>query len=150
MNITTDVTIISTNINRKFLDKYNDYYLVDGNYNLEELLGKEKIIFFECLNKLNDFELSTLFETLREHNILFVNITNNIEEAIFTQHLVVYDKENILIEGPTIEVLKEEKLLKRIGLELPFMVELSLLLKDYNLVNKIYLDKESLVSDLWN
>ena len=47
------------------------------------------------------------------------------------------------------EVLKNEKLLKRIGLSLPFMVELSLLLKDYNLVDNIYLDNKTLKGILW-
>ena len=53
------------------------------------------------------------------------------------------------MEGNTIEVFQNEQTLKRIGITLPFMVELSLLLKDYNLVDKIYLDKESLVQYLW-
>ena len=53
------------------------------------------------------------------------------------------------MEGNTIEVFQNEQALKRIGITLPFMVELSLLLKDYNLVDKIYLDKESLVQYLW-
>ncbi len=149
MNITTDVSIISTNLNKALLNKYSDYFLVSDNYNINELLTKDKVIFFNALNRLNDIEIKNLFNTLKEHNIAYINITNNIEEVLFTNYLIVYDKENILIEGSTLDVLKEEKLLKRIGLELPFMVELSLLLKDYELVNKIYLDKESLVSDLW-
>ena len=47
------------------------------------------------------------------------------------------------------EVLKNEKLLKRLGFNMPFIIELSNLLNNYNLVNKIYLDKESLVKDVW-
>lgn len=59
------------------------------------------------------------------------------------------DNDKVLMEGNTIEVFQNEQALKRIGITLPFMVELSLLLKDYNLVDKIYLDKESLVQYLW-
>ena len=79
-----------------------------------------------------------------------INFTNDLEEALFTSYLVVYDKENILVGGNTIEVLKCEKLLKRVGLQLPFIVELSLLLKDYGLLDEIYLDKERLKDKLWN
>lgn len=68
---------------------------------------------------------------------------------MFTSYLIVYDNNNVLIEGSTIDVLQKEKLFKKAGISLPFMVELSLLLKDYGLINKIYLDKESLVNDLW-
>ena len=60
-----------------------------------------------------------------------------------------YDKDQIIVEGKTLDVLKEEKLLKRLGLSLPFMVELSLLLQDYGLIDHIYLNKESLVNYLW-
>lgn len=59
------------------------------------------------------------------------------------------DNDKVLMKGNTIEVFQNEQALKRIGITLPFMVELSLLLKDYNLVDKIYLDKESLVQYLW-
>ena len=30
------------------------------------------------------------------------------------------------------------------------MIDLSVKLKDYNLVDKIYYDEESLINDLWN
>ena len=149
MNVTTDVTIISTNLNKKLLDNYKDYYLIDSSFNIEDLLLKDKIIFFNALNRFNEEKIKEILSTLKEHNIAYINVTNNIEEALFTSYLIVYDKEKILIEGSTMKVLQEEKLLKRIGLELPFMVELSLLLKDYDLVKQIYLDKESLVKDLW-
>ena len=138
----TDVTIISTNLNERILEKYSDYHVVKNNYQLEDLLKYPKIIFY-CLNK-------NLQEDLKKNNILFINVTNDIENSLYTKNLIVYDKENILIEGNTLAVLKKEKLLKRIGLQLPFYVELSILLKDYNLIDKIYLDKESLKSALWN
>ena len=140
-----DVTIISTNLNERILEKYSDYHVVKNNYQLEDLLKYPKIIFY-CLNK----NLQEDFKYLKKNNILFINVTNDIENSLYTKNLIVYDKEKILIEGNTLAVLKKEKLLKRIGLQLPFYVELSILLKDYNLIDKIYLDKESLKSALWN
>ena len=53
------------------------------------------------------------------------------------------------IDGKTLDVLKNEKVLKRLGLSLPFYVDLSIQLKLYGLVNKIYLNKEMLVRNLW-
>ena len=145
----TNVTIISTNINLGLLDKYKDYYIIDNNFTYEELLEKKKIVFFNVLNNLDDEKLTKLFEFLNSNNMLYVNISNNMETSLYTKYLIIYDKNKILIEGKTLDVLKEEKLLKRLGWKLPFMVELSILLKDYGLINELYLKKENLVGALW-
>lgn len=145
----TNVTIVSTNLNKGLLDNYKEYFVIDNNFSYEELLNRKKVIFYNVLNNLKDDELKTLFAFLKENNIIFINVTNDIELCLYTEYLMIYDDSKILIEGSTIEVLKNEKLLKRLGVHLPFIVELSLLLKDYGLVNKIYLDKESLVDKLW-
>ena len=145
----TNVTIISTNINKNILQIYKDYQLIDQSFKIEDLLQYKKIIFFNVFNELSEDKIREIYSYLDSHNILYINVINNIEEVLFTDYLIVYDKEKILIEGTTLEVLKNEKLLKRIGLSLPFMVELSLYLKDYNLIDKIYLNNESLVGALW-
>ena len=142
----TDVTIISTNISNDILNNYQDYVLVKD---LSKLLSYQKVIFFLTLDNKSEREVLEIYKLLKENNIKYINITNNIEHVLLTKYLKVYDKEKVLIEGNTIEVLKNTKLLKRLGLEIPFMVDLSLLLKDYNLVNDIFLDKEDLVDYLW-
>lgn len=145
----TNVTIISTNLNRNILNKYSDYQIIDSSFEYVELLKYKKVIFFNVLSNLNEIDLKKLYDYLKLNNIYFINVTNNIEEILYTDNLIIYDKDKILAEGNTIELLKNEKLIKRLGLNLPFIVELSILLKDYNLTDKIYLSKESLVGDLW-
>ena len=145
----TNVTIISTNINKGILNNYKNYHIIYSSFNYEELLQYKNVIFFNVLSNLESENIKKLYEYLRFNNINFINLTNNVEEVMYTDYLVVYDKEKVLIEGNTIEVLKNEKLLRRLGIKIPFIIDLSLLLKDYNLINKIYLDKESLVGDLW-
>lgn len=150
MNIKTSVTIISTNLNKRILDKYRDYHIINDNFTYQELLNYKKVIFFNVLNNLKKDELDKLFQYLKDSNIDFINVVNNLELCLYTEYLIVMDEKNILIEGSTIEVLKNDKLLKRLGIELPFIVELSLLLKDYNLIDKIYLNYEELEGALWN
>lgn len=145
----TDVTIVSINLNNKILEKYSDYFLVERNFKIEDLLSKDKIIFYNALNGLSLQKIKDILARLKEKNIKYINLTNDMEEVLATNYLIIYDKNKILIEGKTLEVLKEEKVLKRIGLELPFIVELSHLLKDYGLIDELYLDKESLVDELW-
>lgn len=145
----TDVTIISTNLNKDVLKNYNDYKLIINSFSYEELIQYEKVIFFNVLNELTSEEVKKLFDYLKLHRIKFINATNNMEEILYTKDLIIYDKENIVAEGNTLELIKNDKLFRRLGFKLPFIVSLSILLKDYGLVNKIYLDKESLVGDLW-
>lgn len=150
MNVETSVTIISTNLNKHILEKYKDYHIIDDNFSYQEILQYKKVIFFNILNNLSEKELNKLFKFLKDNNIMFINIVNNLELCLYADYLIVMDDNNILIEGNTTQVLKNDKLLKRLGFELPFMVELSLLLKDYNLINDIYLDNDSLEGALWN
>ncbi len=145
----TSVTIISTNLNRKLLNKYPDYHVIDQSFKLDDLLQYSKIIFFNILNNLEENKVKEIFKFLDNHNIKYINITNNSELSLLTNYLIIYDENNILIEGHTIEVFKNEKLLKRLGIKLPFIIELSLLLQDYNLTNKIFLNKEDCRGALW-
>lgn len=149
MNIETNVTIMSINLSKMILSRYKDYYVINDNFTYDELLKNKRVIFFNVLNNLKEDELNKLFKFLKDNDIKFINITNNVELCLYTDYLIILDNDNILIEGQTIEVLKNNKLLKRLGFELPFLVDLSLLLKDYNLVNEIYLNNESLVGALW-
>ena len=145
----TNVTIVSTNLNKKILSNYNGYKIIESDFTYEELLRSKKVIFYNVLNNLEEYEINKLFNYLKSNNVLFINATNDMELSLYTDYLIVYDDKKILIEGNTLDVLKNEKLLKRIGIHLPFMVELSLLLKDYGLIDNIYLNKESLVDKLW-
>lgn len=145
----TDVTIISTNLNRNILKNYSEYKIIESSFTYEELLKYKKVIFFNVLSNLNIDELKKLYLYLNSNNILFINVTNNMEEVLVTKYLIIYDEEKILAEGNTLDLLSNEKLIKRLGFKLPFIIELSTYLKDYNLTSKFYLDIESLVGDLW-
>jgi len=146
----TNVTIVSTNLNNRLLDYYKDYYVINDNFTYEDLLNKKRVIFFNILNNLKNDELDKLFNYLKKNNIIFINITNNIELCLYTDYLIIFNKKDIILEGNTMDVLKNEKLIKRVGLQLPFIIELSFLLKDYGLIKETYLNKESLMNALWN
>ncbi len=145
----TNVTIISTNLNNNILDKYKDYYVINNNFKYEELLKNKKVLFFNVLNNVKKDDLDHLFKFIKEKDIKYINVTNNLETSLYSSYLIIYDNDIIAIEGNTLDVLENEKLIKRIGLQLPFMIELSNYLKDYGLINKTYLDKEKLVNELW-
>lgn len=106
---------------------------------LDDLFGwldknfKEKLIIF-----------------LKNHGITLVNVISDSNDSLYTDYLLVFMKNGrIAMEGPTLAVLKEEKLMHRLGMKIPFMVDLSIQLGYYELLDTILLNKEEMVSQIW-
>ena len=64
--------------------------------------------------------------------------------------MYIISKGKILLEGLPLEVMKEENILNKIGLSLPYMADLSVKLIDFDLLDNIENDIEELVRKLWN
>ena len=90
-----------------------------------------------------------LLNYLNSKNILLINITSDLEEVLYTDYVMCLYNGISAIDWKSLDVLQEEKILKRLGFSLPFMVDLSIQLKLYGLINKIYLNKEAMVKNLW-
>ena len=86
---------------------------------------------------------------LKLGNKRIINYTTDIEETLLLDYIVVIHENKIIMEGKKELVLKEEKILKKLGFHLPFVVELSNGLKYYGLVTKTYFNNKELVNDLW-
>ena len=71
------------------------------------------------------------------------------EEVLYTDYILCLYNGISAIDGKTLDVLKNEQLLKRLGFNLPFMVDMSIQLIDYGMINKIYLNNELMVNKLW-
>lgn len=107
------------------------------------------IIFDDALSYLNEEQKRKIISYLNKNNMTYVNITSNVEDVLFNNYLIVLTNSGVAIEGGTISVLSEEKILKRLGFNLPFVFDLSLQLKSYGIINKTYLSIDGLVNDLW-
>ena len=147
----TNVTIVSTNLSESILKSFSDYTVFNNSLDIKKIKELDKIVLFNVLHLLSRNNIDKLIEYLKESNKEFIIITNNMEEVMYTDYLIVIDgSESILIEGKTKLVLEESKLLKRLGFDLPFYFEMSNLLMDYGLIDNIYDNKDDLVGALWN
>ena len=97
---------------------------------------KNKVI--KLLKKLN-----------KEDNLTILSVTHDIEDTLYGNEIVVMDKGNIVIQDTTKEVLKQDKLLTKLGLDIPFMVKLSIKLKYYGLLKDIELLPAKMVDEIW-
>ena len=114
------------------------------------LLMEPKIIVLDdVLQNISQSRKIKLLKYLEENEMSLVNITSNMEEILLTEDLIVIDKGKIVLEGKTTLVLNEEKILKRLGFNLPFITDLSKQLISYELIKKVYYDQNELVGELW-
>ena len=90
-----------------------------------------------------------LLNYLNSKEIRLINVTSNMEDVLYTDYILCLYNGISAIDGRTLDVLENEKILKRLGFDLPFMVDLSIQLQLYGLINKSYLNKESMVDALW-
>ena len=120
---------------------------------LSSMIIKPKILVIDNVISELDYEDKLLiFDILKDYSNsggIVINLTNDIEESLYGDKIyVIYDKK-LVCEGKTLSVLNEEKLLKRLGISLPFIIDLNKYFMDYSLINKYYLTNEKLVNALW-
>ena len=145
----TDVTIISSKIDNNMVNNYPNYQVIRDNFTLDDILKYPKVLFFNCLFNYSKEEIDNLYKILNNKHIKYINITNNIEEVLCTNNLIIFNNSEIVFKGEIKDALTKEKLWTSASLDLPFIVKLSLLLKDYDLIDKIYYSKEDLEGALW-
>lgn len=85
----------------------------------------------------------------KDNNMTIINFTDDLEESFGTNRLVIINKGKIVIDGKPKDVMKNDTMINRLGIEIPFIVDLSSKLKLYGLIDDIYFDEETLVNDIW-
>ena len=118
------------------------------------LLHKPKILLLDnALSMMDRISKEHMLRRLREYqikeNLTIVLTTTNLEDTLDSDYLYILNKGSIAIEGRTLEVLKEDTRINRLGLEIPFMVDLSLKLEFYDLLGNIETDMDRMVNTLW-
>ena len=142
----------------KGLLKENPYSLSGGEKQKVALgcalmLEPRILVLDEALMMIDINEREKLLKVLKEYNrkkrVTIVSFTHNLDESIYSDRLVVLNNGKILVDGSFPRVFDEERVMRKIGLEVPFTVELSQKLRVYGLVDDICLDLERLVNNVW-
>jgi len=110
------------------------------------------LILDESLALLDAFEkdkVLNLLKDLKRKGLTIINITHDIEDTLISDEIIVVDKGKVVLKGRKNKVYKSEKILKPLGFDLPFMVELSNRLMFYGLIDHVIYDMEEMVDILW-
>lgn len=117
------------------------------------LIYKPSIIFIDDISVYFDKkEIISIIEILKQYqqeNTTIVLITSSLEIALLSDYLYVINESKIMIEGNPIEIVEKDNIMNKAGLNVPFMIDLSVKLRDYELVNCIEQDKDRMVDLLW-
>lgn len=117
---------------------------------LSLLIVKPQIIVIDnLLCYLSTNYLDLLIKYLKKNHIVLINMTNNSEELLLSQAVVVLNNLKAVMCAKTESVLKGNSILPYMGIKLPFIVDLSQNLILYNVVDKVYFDSRKLVDKLW-
>ncbi len=85
----------------------------------------------------------------KENNISILNVTTNSEELLLGSDIIVMDNNQVIAYDKTENILSGDKFLSKIGMDEPFIVELSTNLNYYDLLKEKYFDMNALVGELW-
>lgn len=124
-------------------------------YLASALVSSPKLLLLDdsglYLSLLEKEEFMGILEQVRSTGITIILSTSSLDEVIYTINSTLYvlDKGEVVSSGEMLEVLSDDSLLNKVGLKLPFMIDLSVKLKYYNLVSKINMSPLGMVDSLW-
>jgi len=109
------------------------------------------LVLDNVLCEIDQCEKENVVEYLKEYvkkgNVI-LNFTTDINESLYSEFVYIIGLDKILISGKTLNVLNEDKILKKLGIGLPFIVELNKYLIDYSIIDSYILYEEKLVGTL--
>ena len=119
---------------------------------IKALLNKSEIIlidnifsYFDNYSKIEFMGLLKKYQLDKGKTIIFT--TNNLEDAIFSDKIIVIDKE-VLYDGPIDKIYLNENIIKKSKLNIPLENELLEKLKLYNVIDKITYTIDEVVDEI--
>ncbi|MBN8203944.1 energy-coupling factor ABC transporter ATP-binding protein [Bacillus sp. NTK034] len=117
-------------------------------------LRPDIIILDESTSMLDPRGREEVLETVRElkqdYHMTVISITHDLEEAAKADRIVVMNRGQLYREGSPEEIFQMDEELVKLGLDIPFPVKLSKILREKGLqLTRHYLSEEELVEELW-
>ena len=98
-------------------------------------------------------ELREIYDLLRrcvnKWDLTFLILTTSLTEALLTDETYILSEGKTILKGEALTVLEKDNVINKAGLNIPFMIDLSVKLRDYELIEKIELYQQRLIDTLW-
>ncbi len=117
------------------------------------IIHKPKIIFLDNpFSKLNDTEVKKVFKILnkiKKDTTIFIT-SSSLEQILLFDDVIVMNHGSILIHDHPKSVLQHDNELSKAGFIIPPMIDLSLKLSFYGIIDDVITDVDRMVDQLWN
>ena len=118
------------------------------------LITEPKILILDQAFTMLDGEshknlLTIIRKIHQDKKMTIINVTHDMNDTIYSDNIIVLNKGKILFNDSKENVYEEDKKLKNIGLNLPFIVDLSKKLGYYELLDGIVWNMNMMVKKLW-
>ena len=117
------------------------------------LLKKPKILLLDNLKEYLKEDTMKVISFIKNYqkdkNLTIVIATIQLEEVIDSDYVYIIKNGKVELEGKPNIILEKDNIINKIGLSLPFCIDLSVKLKDYNLLNEIKFDNIGIINDIW-
>lgn len=113
------------------------------------LAQPDLLILDDALSFVGSYYKTKILKYLKKQKISIINFTNDVEESIYGQYIIIINKK-LIINKTLKKALKEEKIFIDNDLRLPFIAELSLKLKYYGIIDDVTLNINELVNNIWS
>lgn len=152
-----EINKITTALKIKNLLKKNERNLTSKEIVLIQiviaLLKKPKILLLDNLKEYLKEDTMKIISYLnryqKDNNLTMIISTIQLEEIVDSDYIYIIKDGKIELEGETKAILEKDNIINKIGLNLPFCIDLSVKLKDYNLLNDIKIDNLEIINDIW-
>lgn len=102
------------------------------------------------LTKKEKKEIISILKYIQKNkDMTIIMTTNDLTDTIESDYIYILNEGQIELEGPPIEVLKNDSKINKLGLDIPFMIDLSVKLSDYDILDSIILDIDRMIDKLW-
>ena len=86
---------------------------------------------------------------LKKNNMVIINFSSNLDDLENTDKIILLNNFKVIKEIDYMDIYDNDKLLYDNNIEIPFIVDLSIKLKMYNVINKNYINLKKMVDDIW-
>lgn len=104
---------------------------------------------FTSFSQIEKKEILNYLKKISKYDTTIIYTTFNSEECLYSDKvLVLNNMKNILFDTP-INIFTNEKIMKKLNIDIPFAIDLSSKLKDYNIKINITTNIDKMVDELW-
>ncbi len=117
------------------------------------LLHKPKVLLLDSVLDIFERELRneiiSILNNLVNDGLTVINFTNSMEVAYLSDKIILLDNYKVIGKYKPSDIYKDDSIFTSHNLEIPFLTDLCIKLKMYNLVDKEYSNMKEMVDDIW-